>query len=92
MTVAEMWNRGQEGWPRRFPIAQLPNPPMMLAFAGSGLAAVTHGSAHDAGRALHFAGLAVWALEELAAGANWFRHLLGAGALVWLGIRFSGTL
>jgi hypothetical protein len=92
MTAAELWHRGQEGWPRRFPIAQLPNAPLILAFAGSGLASVADGSAHDVGRLLFFVGLAVWALEELAEGANWFRRLLGAGVLVLLGVRLSGSL
>ena len=29
-------------------------------------------------------GLGVWALLEVVAGVNWFRRLLGAGALVWI--------
>jgi hypothetical protein len=91
MTAAELWRRGQEGWPRRFPIAQFPNPPLIIAFAGSGLASAADGSARDAGRALYWAGLSVWALEELAAGANWFRRGLGAGTLVLVGISLSGT-
>jgi hypothetical protein len=31
VTIAELWRRGQVGWPRRFPIAQFPNPPLLLA-------------------------------------------------------------
>ena len=30
-------------------------------------------------------------LEELAAGANWFRRLMGAGALGWIGVTLSGS-
>jgi hypothetical protein len=26
----------------------------------------------------------VWALEEVVGGVNWFRRLLGTGALVWI--------
>ena len=82
--VAELWRRGQAGWPRGFPIAQFPNPPLLLAFAGWGLAAVAGGAAHDVGRVAFILGLAVWASEEAAGGVNWFRRLLGAWALVWI--------
>src|ERR1700692_3917147 len=33
VTTAELWRRGQVGWPRRFPVAQFPTPPLLLAFA-----------------------------------------------------------
>jgi hypothetical protein len=84
VTVAELWRRGQRGWPRRFPIAQFPNPPLLLAFAGWGLAAVAQGAAHDIGRAVLIVGLGVWALEEAISGVNWFRRLLGLGVVVWI--------
>jgi hypothetical protein len=80
------------GWPRSFPVAQFPNPPLLVAFAGWGLAAATHGTAHDLGRAVFVAGLAVWALWEAAAGVNWFRRVVGAGALVWIVAALAGTL
>ena len=92
MTAAELWERGQEGWPRRFPIVQFPNPPLIGAFAGLGLASLTHGTAHDVGRAAFAVGFAVWAVEEAAAGTNWFRRILGAGALVWLAASLADTL
>jgi hypothetical protein len=92
VTIAELWRRGQVGWPRRFPIAQFPNPPLLLAFAGLGLAAATNGPAHDVGRAIFSVGLAVWAWQELVSGVNWFRRLLGAGALVWLVVGLAGEL
>ena len=84
MTTAELWRRGQRGWPRRFPIAQFPNPPLLLAGAAWGLAALTGGALHDAGRAVFTIALAVWALEEMVGGTNWFRRLLGTGAPVWI--------
>ena len=80
------------GWPRRFPIAQFPNPPLLLAFAGWGLAAGASGATHEVGRAVFTIGLAVWAWEEAMAGANWFRRLLGAGALVWIVAGLTGDL
>jgi len=67
VTGAELWRRGQQGWPRRFPIAQLPNPPLLVAFAGWVLAAATGGPSHDVGRALFTVGLVVWACAEAAA-------------------------
>jgi hypothetical protein len=92
VTAAELWRRGQVGWPRRFPIAQFPNPPLLVAFAGWGLAAVAGGTAHDVGRAVFGLGLAVWALEETVGGANWFRRLLGVVALVWIVVGLAGEL
>jgi hypothetical protein len=82
--TGELWGRGQAGWPRRYPIAQFPNPPLLLAAAGWGLAAATGGTPHDVGRAVFILGLAVWALEEMVGGVNWFRRLLGVAALVWI--------
>jgi hypothetical protein len=92
VTIAELWRRGQVGWPRRFPIAQFPNPPLLLALAGWGLAMVAGGTAHDVGRAVSILGLAVWALEEALSGVNWFRRLLGVAVLVWTVSRLIGEL
>jgi hypothetical protein len=92
VTLAQLWRRGQEGWPRRFPIAQFPNPPLLLAFAGSGLAAVATGTAHDVGRAIFTIGLGVWAWLETVAGVNWFGRLLGVAGLVWIVVSLTGEL
>ena len=92
VAIAELWRRGQVGWPRRFPIAQFPNPPLLLAFAGWVLAAVAGGTAHDLGRAVFILGLAVWALAEAVGGVNWFRRLLGLGVLVWVAAGPIGEL
>ena len=92
VTIAELWRRGQVGWPRRFPIAQFPNPPLLLAFAGWGLAAVAGGTTHDVGRVVFTVGLGVWAWEEAMRGANWFRRLLGVGTFVWIVAGLAGEL
>jgi hypothetical protein len=92
VTVAELWRRGQVGWPRRFPVAQFPNPPLLLAFAGWGLAVLTGGTAHDGGRAVFTIGLGVWAWEEAVGGVNWFRRLLGTGAFLWIVADLTGKL
>ena len=92
VTIAELWRRGQVGWPRRFAIAQFPNPPLLLAFAGWGLAAVAGGTTHDVGRVVFTVGLGVWAWEEAMRGANWFRRLLGVGTFVWIVAGLAGEL
>ena len=84
--------RVSDGWPRGFAIAQFPNAPLLVAFAGWGLAAAAAGTAHDVGRAVFTVGLAVWAWQEAASGVNWFRRLLGAGVLVWLVVSLAGEL
>ena len=92
VTIAELWRRGQVGWPRRFPIAQFPNPPLLLAFAGWGLAAAAGGTAHDVGRAIFTLGVAVWALQEAVGGVDWFRRLLGVGVLAWIVASLAGEV
>jgi hypothetical protein len=92
VTVAQLWRRGQVGWPRSFPVAQFPNPPLLLALGGWALAALTAHTAHDIGRAVFTIGLAAWAWQEAADGVNWFRRLLGAGALVWIVTRLAGEV
>ncbi|HMJ97438.1 MAG TPA: hypothetical protein VK486_16430 [Thermoleophilaceae bacterium] len=71
---------------------QFPNPPLLVAVAGWGLAAVTDGTSHDVGRSVFVVGLGVWALLEAVAGVNWFRRLVGAGALVWIAADLAGKL
>jgi hypothetical protein len=92
VTAAELWRRGQDGWPRRFPIVQFPNPPLLFALGGWVLAATTDGTTHDAGRVVFIVGLGVWAWEEAVGGVNWFRRLLGAAALVWIVVALIGRL
>jgi hypothetical protein len=92
VTIAELWTRGQVGWPRSFPLAQFPNPPLLLAFAGWGLATVAGGRTHDVGRAVFTIGFGVWAWEEAMSGVNWFRRLVGVGALIWIVAGLAGEL
>jgi hypothetical protein len=92
VTIAELWRRGQVGWPRSFPIAQFPNLPLLVAFAGAGLAAVAGGTAHDGGRAVFIVALGVWAWEEAVGGVNWFRRVLGVAVFVWIVASLAGEL
>ena len=92
LTVADLWRRGQVGWPRPFPLVQFPNKPLLVAGAGAGLAAAADGAAHDVGQAIFTIGFGVWAWDEALHGINWFRHLLGGAALVWLVVRLASEL
>ncbi len=87
MSIAELWRRGQTGWPRSYPIVQFPNAPLLVAFAGLGIAAASDGTPHDIARALYYSGLSVWAATELLSGANGFRRVVGAGGLTWIAFR-----
>ena len=82
----------RSGWPRDFPIAQLPNPPLLVAAVGWLIGAIASGELHRTGRAVFYIGLAVWAWEELTSGVNWFRRLTGAGVLVWLAAQIAASL
>ena len=54
---------------------QLPNAPLWVGLGGGVVAAVIDdGVVHDGARIVGTAGLAVWAVLELAQGVNWFRR------------------
>ena len=78
-----LWRRGQRGWPERFPLVQLPSPPLLLAMGGGLVAARTNGPTQTGAHAASHAALSVWAWKELTAGANVVRRAVGAGALAY---------
>jgi hypothetical protein len=82
--MRERWRRGKRGWPASFPVAQLPNAPLLVALGGLLVAAATHGSVHAYARALFYAGFAAWTWEELFSGANWVRRALGAAGFIYV--------
>jgi hypothetical protein len=90
--LSDRWRRGQRGWPESFPIAQLPNAPLLTAFAAWLVAAATDGSVHYYARAAFFTALAAWAWGEMAAGANWVRRALGVAGLVYVVIKVGLAL
>ena len=90
--LGDLWRRGQRGWPAGFPIAQFPNAPLLVALGGWVVAEVTDGSVHAYARAVFYVGLAAWAWEELASGANWVRRALGAGGLVYVVVKVGAAL
>jgi hypothetical protein len=91
-TSSNLWERGQRGWPARFPLLQFPNPPLVAALAGWLVAELTDGSVHSYARTVFYAGLAVWAYGELAGGVNWVRRVVGAAGLVYVVIKVGGAL
>ena len=90
--LRELHQRGQRGWPPSYPVAQLPNAPLLLALLALLVAALTRGVAHDAARATFYAALAAWAWQEVESGANIVRRGLGAAALVLVVARITGEL
>jgi hypothetical protein len=84
-SLREIYRRGQQGWPSRFVLVQLPNAPLWAGLGGSAVAAVNDdGVVYDGARIVATVGFVVWAIMELAQGVNWFRRALGAGFLVYL--------
>jgi hypothetical protein len=82
----------QLGWPRRYPIAQFPNLPLIVAV---GTGAAHHFITGTTGRylqAVACVALGIWAYDELTRGANWFRRLLGATFLVIVVVRVAGAI
>jgi hypothetical protein len=66
--------------PRRFPIFQFPNPPLIVAGLAGAVARLADRRYSPVARLVSHLALLVWALEEVIAGANWFRRvLLGLG-------------
>jgi hypothetical protein len=65
--------------PRRFPIFQFPNRPLIVAMAAGALARAADRRYSRAARLVSNLALLVWGAEETISGANWFRRLLGLG-------------
>jgi hypothetical protein len=82
--LRDLWRRGQQGWPSRFVLVQLPNAPLIAGLVAAATAGATDGSVHDVAAVVATIGLAVWAIQELLQGVNWFRRLLGAAMLAYL--------
>lgn len=91
-TPSDLWRRGQHGWPASYPVVQLPNAPLLVALGGWLVAALADGSAHAYGRATFYTGLAAWAWEELADGANVLRRAFGAAGLGYVVVSVGHAL
>jgi len=80
------------GFPRRFPIVQFPNAPLITAFLAGQAAAHIHGPSHAYASAVSYLAMIIWAYEELVHGVNWFRHLLGLAYVIILVVRVAHGL
>jgi len=81
LSPGRIWSRyrrlTQLGVPRRFPIVQFPNLPLIIAFLAAGAGSFAHGRDHAYTASLAYLATTIWAYEELVRGVNWFRRLLG---------------
>jgi hypothetical protein len=69
-------------FPRRFPIVQFPNLPLIVAFLAGEAGKFLHGSAHSYATSVSYLAMTIWAYEELVHGVNWFRRLLGLAFVI----------
>ena len=65
------------GYPRRFPVVQFPNLPLIVALIAGHGSRYFRGTGHAYLLAVGYLAMTIWAYEELARGTNWFRRLLG---------------
>jgi hypothetical protein len=77
VALRDLWRRGQQGWPARYVLVQLPNAPLLVGLIAGALPGTV-------ARVVATAGLGVWAAMELAQGVNAFRRGLGAAVLAYL--------
>jgi hypothetical protein len=79
-------------FPRRFPIAQFPNLPLIVAILAGEAGKFLDGSAHSYAASVAYLAMTIWAYEELARGVNWFRHLLGLAYMILLVVHVADAL
>jgi hypothetical protein len=79
-------------FPRRFPIVQFPNLPLIVAVLAGAAGEFLDGSAHSYAASVSYLALAIWAYEELVHGVNWFRRLLGLAYVILLVVRIADAL
>jgi hypothetical protein len=80
------------GFPRRFPIVQFPNLPLIIAFVAGEAGRFVHGSDHTYTASVSYLAMTIWAYEELTHGVNWFRHLLGVAYAIIMTVRVAHAL
>ncbi len=71
-------------WPASYPIAQFPNPPLIIGLAALGARYVATGAVADLLAALGYVFIAIWAYLELTARVNMFRRALGLAGLAYI--------
>ena len=97
------WNRMQPllsayrrarrlSWPAAYPIAQFPNPPLIIGLLALGLRYLASGIWATAFAVVGYAFVGAWAYLELTAGVNLFRRVLGAVGLVYVLVAIARLL
>jgi hypothetical protein len=79
-------------FPKRYPIVQFPNWPLILAFLAGQAASRLHGMAHDDAWAISILAMIIWAYGELAHGVNRFRNLLGLFYVISTTVHLASAL
>jgi hypothetical protein len=79
-------------FPKRYPIVQFPNWPLILAFLAGQAAGRLHGMPHDDAQAISYLAMILWAYGELAHGVNRFRNLLGLAYVVSTTLHLASAL
>jgi hypothetical protein len=69
--------------PRRYPIFQFPNKPLIAAMLAGGVSRATHGATARGAASVAAVAQLVWAYEEITDGANGFRRVLGVAGAAW---------
>jgi hypothetical protein len=80
------------GFPRRFPIVQFPNVPLIAAFVAGEVGTFVRGTEHSFAASAAYLAMTIWAYEELVHGVNWFRRLLGLAYVIILVVRVAHGL
>lgn len=76
--------------PRRYPIFQFPNAPLITALLAGVVARITRGPAARAAAVVSIVGQLVWAYQEITDGANGFRRVLGVAGATRAGVELAG--
>jgi hypothetical protein len=79
-------------WPRRYPLIQFPNAPLILAFLAGQAASRLHGMPHDDAQAISYLAMMVWAYLELFQGVNRFRNALGLYYVISTAVHLAAAL
>jgi hypothetical protein len=91
--ISSSWQGGRRaGWPRRFPLVQIPNPPLIVALVASLVHRLAHGWIASYASSAFYVALGIWAYGEAVEGVNWLRRLLGLGFLIYVLVRLARAL
>jgi len=79
-------------WPKRFPIVQFPNAPLIVGLVAGEVGAHTRADGHVFALSVSYVAMSIWAYLELTQGVNWFRRMLGVGYLAFAAVRVALAL